>query len=66
MAGKDFWNMFLRDVFEALILREYFSLSQNESTPNLVKSGVQNGESLFEKVYSSSSSCMDALSENKQ
>lgn len=24
MAGKDFWNMFLRGVFEALILREYF------------------------------------------
>lgn len=35
MAGKDFWNMFLRGVFEALILREYFSLSQNESTPDL-------------------------------
>ena len=26
MAGKDFLNMFLRGVFEALILREYFSL----------------------------------------
>ena len=67
MAGKDFWNMFLRDVFEALILREYFSLSQNESTPDFrQKYGVQNGKSLFEEVYSSSSSCIDALSENKQ
>ena len=35
MVGKDFGNMFLRGVFEALILREYFSLSQNESTPDL-------------------------------
>ena len=35
MVGMDFWNMFLRDVFEVLILREYFSLSQNESTPDL-------------------------------
>ena len=26
MAGKDFWNMFLRGVFEVLILREYFPL----------------------------------------
>ena len=35
MAGKDFWKMFLRGVFKVLILREYFSLSQNESIPDL-------------------------------
>ena len=35
MAGKDFGNMFLRGVFEVLILREHFPLSQNESTPDL-------------------------------
>ena len=35
MAGKDFGNMFLRGVFEVLILRGYFFLSQNESTPDL-------------------------------
>ena len=35
MAEKVFGKMFLGNIFEVLILREYFPLSQNESTPNL-------------------------------
>ena len=62
---------FLEHVFERYFwgtyFMEYFSLSQNESTPDLWwKSGVQNRKNLFEEIYSSSPLRMDALSENKQ
>ena len=64
---KGFWENVLERCFWGTYFRGYFSFSQNESTPDLWwKSGVQNGESLFEKVYSSSPSRMDVLSENKQ
>ena len=64
---KGFWENVLESYFEVLILREYFPLSQNGSTPNLWwKSRVQNRKNLFEDVYSSSPLRMDALSENKQ
>ena len=58
--------MFLRGVFEALILREYFFVTKRKHSGFVVKSGVQNRKNLFEKVYSSSPLRMDALSENKQ
>ena len=64
---KGFWENVLERYFWGTYFREYFFLSQNESTPDFWrKSGVQNGKSLFEEVYSSSQSRMDALSENKQ
>ena len=64
---KGFWENVLERCFWGTYFRGYFSLSQNESTPDFrQKSGVQNGKSLFEEVYSSSPSRMDALSENKQ
>ena len=53
-----FWGTYFEGVFFFVIKRKHSGF--------VVKSGVQNGKSLFEKVYSSSSSCMDALSENKQ
>ena len=53
-----FWGTYFEGVF--------FFVTKRKHSGFVVKSGVQNGESLFEKVYSSSSSCMDALSENKQ
>ena len=62
---------FLEHVFERCFWGTYFEgvfffVTKRKHSGFVVKSGVQNGESLFEKVYSSSSSCMDALSENKQ
>ena len=62
-----FLEHILERCFWGTYFRGYFSLLRNESTPDLWwKSGVQNGKSLFEEVYSSSLSRMDALSENKQ
>ena len=60
--GTCFWEMFLRYLFQGV----FFFVTKRKHSGFVVKSGVRNGESLFEKVYSSSSSCMDALSENKQ
>ena len=53
-----FWGTYFEGVF--------FFVTKRKHSGFVVKSGVQNGESLFEKVYSSSPSRMDVLSENKQ
>ena len=62
ISGKCFREVFLRYLFQGI----FFFVTKRKHSGFVVKSGVQNGKSLFEKVYSSSSSCMDALSENKQ
>ena len=55
---KYFWGTYFEGVF--------FFVKKRKHSEFVVKSEVQNGKSLFEDVYSSSQSRMDALSENKQ
>ena len=62
---------FLEHVFERCFWGTYFEgvfffVTKRKHSGFVVKSGVQNGKSLFEKVYSSSPLRMDVLSENKQ